>query len=308
MEADSWAEPRELSLGEYAWLTGARAALGFEGCEELPFSPEIESPESARRRRAPPAHPTGLTVNVKVPQQTTLEAGEARRGRRARHDRDAARRRAAVPLGGERPGSVLRGPDRLSRPRARPGSARLHERQASCPDGSKVGIVHIKTPLSEPRTGRRGVSGHARRRTAKRGRTRSTRWWRCTWWPKTRSSGVLVKLAGEGTLDEGTLQVSHDVQEHAAGAVRRTGARTVRRPTGVAVDPAVCGSYATEAAFTPWSGTGTVELRSPAARIRRSPRGRWRWLSGGALPFAPGFDAQSTNTQAGAFTGVRCWN
>ena len=87
------------------------------------------------------------------------------------------------------------------------------------------------------------------------------------------------------------------LHRHAAGPVRRPEAALLRRAASVAEHPALCGSYTTLAAFTPWSSPGSATAK-PASR---SPRARRRALRRPAA-FAPACRAGSGRPQAGAFT------
>ena len=69
-EVDSWANPGSFLCAEYAWMSATDQRLGTEGCNQLPFTPEIKVTPEVHSSSTP----TGLTVDVKVPQATTLEA------------------------------------------------------------------------------------------------------------------------------------------------------------------------------------------------------------------------------------------
>lgn len=73
-------------------------------------------------------------------------------------------------------------------------------------------------------------------------------------------------------------------------------------PRASLATPARCGDYGTEAAFTPWSGTGTVDLVSPGEEFAVGAGAEGSGCPAGSLPFSPGFVTQNTNTRAGGFT------
>ena len=63
-------------------------------------------------------------------------------------------------------------------------------------------------------------------------------------------------------------------------------------------------AYATEAAFTPWSGTGPVDVSSPAEEFEVTSGRGWLGVSGSRWRSRPGFLTRRARTsEAGAFTG-----
>jgi hypothetical protein len=70
VELDSWVQPGFVKPPAYVWSGPLEEPLGFTGCEALPFTPAIGvAPEQQAA-----STPSGLSVNVNVPQNTTLEA------------------------------------------------------------------------------------------------------------------------------------------------------------------------------------------------------------------------------------------
>ena len=71
METDSWAQPGSfVSPPPSVWSGPLGEPLGVGGCGQLPFTPSIvHGPPNAHAASTP----TGLSVNVRVPQKTTLE-------------------------------------------------------------------------------------------------------------------------------------------------------------------------------------------------------------------------------------------
>jgi hypothetical protein len=296
MGTDSWAHPGTFLGAEYAWMNEENHLLGFEGCDQLPFSPSIDvMPEQHTA-----GTPTGLGVTVNVPQQTTLAA----EGLAEADVRDTT---VTLPEGVELSPSAANGLE---------GCAELQVgfigfNQASqtdefntapvkCPDGSKVGTVRIKTPLlSHELEGAVYLASPAPNGEAGRNPFNSLVALYIV--AEDPVSGVLVKLAGEGHVDEGTLQISTTFKNTPQVPFEELKLEMFGGERASVSTPVSCGSYATDALFTPWSGTRPVNEPAPAEDFSISS-GVGGSACPASIPFAPGFKAESENTQAGAFT------
>jgi hypothetical protein len=300
VEADSWAEPERFLGSEYQWMIGTGQPLGFEGCALLPFNPEIEA--AAEEHSA--ATPTGLEVTVKVPQKTTLEAGGLA-------EADVRNTTVTLPEGVELSPGAANGLEACSEEQiGYVGLNQLTQTQeftparASCPEASKVGLVHIKTPLlSHELEGAAYLASPAPNGEAGRNPFGSLVALYIV--AEDPVSGVLVKLAGEGELNEGTLRVSTTFTNTPQVPFEDLKIELFGGPKASVSTPAHCGSYGAEAAFTPWSGTGTVDLASPAKEFEVVSGAGGGGCPSSLLGFSPGFDAQSTTADAGAFTDFR---
>ena len=201
--------------------------------------------------------PTGLSVEVKVPQKTTLEA----EGLAEADVRDTT---VTLPQGVELSPSaanglhvLLRGPDRLRGPERHHPDQRIHHQ--------------ISPPARTPRRSARCTS---------RRHCSPTNWKARSIWQAQDAnpfgslvalylvaedpvSGVLVKLAGEGQLDEGTLRVSTTFKNAPQVPFEDLKIELFGGPRASVTTPPFCGGYATDAAFTPWSGTGVVNVLGP---------------------------------------------
>ena len=299
-EADSWAEPGSLVSSEYSWLSSIGQPLGFSGCNELPFTPEV--------RVAPEVHsastPTGLSVVVKVPQTTTLEAG----GLAEADVRDTT---VTLPEGVDLSPAAANGLEACSEAQigylglnAATQTQEFTGSQASCPAASKVGLVHIKTPLlAHELEGAVYLASPAP--SGEAGKNPFGSLVALYLVAEDPVSGVLVKLAGKGEVSEGSLRVATTFTNAPQVPFEDLKIELFGGPRGSVSTPAYCGLYGTQAAFTPWSGTGTVNLTSPAEEFEISSGAYGGGCPAGSLSFSPGFDAQSTSTQAGAFTGFQ---
>jgi hypothetical protein len=296
LEADSWAHPGVYLGAEYEWMNEAGDLLGFEGCGALPFAPELGVTPEQRVASTP----TGLDVSVTVPQDTTLTAGEPA-------EADVRDTTVTLPQGVMLSPSAATGLEGCSE--AQVGFVGFNQAaqtdefntsKASCPDGSKVGTVKIRTPLlSHELEG--GVYLASPAPKEEEGKNPFNSLVALYVVAEDPVSGVLVKLAGEGRVDENTLQIGttfantpqvpfEELRMHLFGGERAS-----------VTTPSLCGAYAAEGLFTPWSGAPAVLAPPREFEVVQGVGGGG--CPAGGLGFSPGFVAGTDNGRAGAFTG-----
>ncbi len=124
-------------------------------------------------------------------------------------------------------------------------------------------------------------------------------------------SGSTIKLAGEVLLCEEAGQILNGVSCQAPGQVVATFKNTPDLPfeelelhffggeRAPLKTPSRCGTYTTNASFTPWDGNAPVNTSS-SFQITSGPSGSP--CPGASLPFNPSLTAGTTNIQAGAFS------
>ncbi len=297
VEADSWATPGSFLSAEYAWLNGAGEALGFEGCAGLPFTPSITMQADEHLASTP----TGLTVSAQLPQGTTLQAG-------ALGEADVRDTTVTLPEGVWLNPSAATGLEACSEAQAgfegidpTTGAQDFAGAPAACPEGSKVGVVHIRTPLlshelegavylASPAPGGEGAKNPFNSLVA------------LYLVAEDPVSGVLVKLAGEGHLDEATGRVSTTFRNTPEVPFEELQVQLFGGPRASVSTAPFCGAHAGEGIFTPWSGTEAVAVSSPANGIEVQAGPGGSSCPGSQLDFTPAFAAHATNTNAGAFT------
>ncbi len=309
LTVDSWQEPNNPIVAQLSEPMGALA-----GCNGLPFSariavePDLQSASTS----------TGLTVKVSVPQ----EAGANANGRADADVRDTT---VTLPEGvqlnpsagdglqactgdpGALPAGALASPgdevgyrgeaevdpglramtfsERLANPLS------LQQGIEFCPDAAKIANVRIKTPLLPNEL--KGSVYLASQNANPFGSLLAM-----YLVAEDPVSGVLVKLPGEVHLSpsgqitttfQNTPQVPFESLELEFFGGERAPLAT----------PARCGSYTTEASFTPWSGNAPVPASS-TFQITSGPHGGP--CPGASLPFSPSLTAGTTNNNGGAFS------
>jgi hypothetical protein len=315
--------PLKISLEGEAWdgaqLTGDTEYSSKErltGCNELPFEPSIGvSPDQHAA-----STPTGMTVKVHLPQQTTLEAnGKAEADVRSSTLALPAGLQAsagaanlleacsAEQIGWNLPGNGGFKPSLLETEQWENNdfSPTLPEPtpalpEPPCPQASKIGTIDIKTPLLKE-----DIKGGAYLAAQNTNPFASPLALYIV--AQEPTSKVLVKLAGEVVIDPTTGQLVgkfrdtppapfEDLTLHLFNGRESNGERSAQ------ATPAHCGQYHANASFEDWSveGETAVESKPEEFKITSGPQGTG--CPGATLPFGPEFTAGPENTQAGAFT------
>jgi hypothetical protein len=318
-------EPLQTTVEGQSWSAGAGflgglapAFTGKEtgtetptGCNQLPFTPAI----SVKPTEQQAGSPTGLKVILKVPQGSLAEEhGLA--------EADIRNTVVKLPVGMQLSPSAADGLQACSstavglKPHANEQTGTIEffneiakqeteEEEAGreargevCPKASKVGTVRIKTPLLEQQ-----LQGNVYLAAQEDNPFHSL--FGIYIVVKDPVSGTVAKLAGEVKLDETTGQVTSVFPNAPQLPFEELALELDEGPRASLATPRACGSYASQAAFTPWSGTAAVESFEHPADLEFSlgsgPEGT-ACPAGGIQPFNPGFAAGTTNPQAGAFT------
>ncbi len=290
VQANSWTEPHPAHPLE-APLFREYMVGGLDGCDHLQFNPEIsvtpDSPDTST--------PTGLTVQVHVPQTAALNpAGPA----------ESALRNTIVEL----PEGVAVNPGGADGLEAcseglvgylgkEPGESdtSLFTPTLSspfCPIGSKVGTVEVETPLLAHAL--KGAVYLAAQNVNPFGSLLAM-----YLVAEDPVSGTLIKLPGEVSLNGSSGQLVttfKNTPELPFENLRLHFFGESRAPLGT---PAHCGAYTTSATFAPWSGNEASHVSS-TFNITSGPNGSP--CPGPALPFSPSLDTGSISNQAGGFS------
>ncbi len=321
METDSWANPGVFVDGTYSWAEEGGMPLGFTDCAGMAFGPSLlVEPEEHTA-----STPSGLHVDVSVPQEGLLEPGGSAEAdvrdttvtlpKGVQLSPSAANGLAACPEGPEDgyEGIGFTGIQKLNGPGMEAGAEtatftptfRFEEEgniPPSCPEASKVGVVHIKTPLlSHELEGAVYLASPAP--NGETGRNPFNSLVALYIVARDPVSDVLVKLVGEGHIDEGTLQMSTTFKNAPPVPFEELRLDLFGGPRASLTTPPLCGFYATSALFTPWSEPQAVSVLSPAEDFNVSSGASGSGCPSATLAFSPGFTAYSQNTSAGAFTG-----
>jgi uncharacterized repeat protein (TIGR01451 family) len=297
VQIDSWAQPGSF-LGP---IPSDEPIQGLSGCNRLNLEPTIVvAPE-----RGASSTPTGLNVDVHVPQEETLNPEGLAQA-------DVKDTTLALPEGMQLSPSSANGLEACSE--GTPGGVgftgfeefearsptatfikTLPEEWESgkdfCANGSKVGVVHIKTPLLSHE-----VEGGVYLAAQNANPFGSLVALYIV--AKDPVSGVIVKLAGEVHLNEHTGQIITTFNNTPQLPFEDFKVELFGGPAGPVSTPPSCGTYTATASFTPWSGKTPVGASS-SMPINSGPSSS---PCSNPQPFSPSLTAGSTDIQAGAFT------
>jgi hypothetical protein len=322
VQGDSWADP-----GDVLDFTGAFSpSAPLSGCNRLQFPPEIKAaPDSEEASK-----PTGLTVDVHVPQEVNNNAA----GFASSNVRDIA---VKLPAGvAVNPSSAdgleactesLVGFMRLGEVPSDPGVSHqlfspylpgsigaLAAGQQQpfepgtnfCANGSKLGTARIKLPILP--NALEGAVYLAAQEANPFGSVLAM-----YLVVEDPVSGVLIKVAGEVSICQGAGEALGGLTCETQGQLITTFSNSPEGPFEDAelhfyggeraplASPTRCGTYTTEALFTPWSGSPPVRTTS-SFNVTSGPNHSACVYPGQALPFSPTLTGGATNIQAGAFS------
>jgi hypothetical protein len=295
IQADSWAAGTKPS--EAAEPLSYRLPKAIDGCDRLPFEPTIKiAPDGSAA-----STPTGLNVDVHVPQDAVLNASSLAESA-VRDITVALPEGVAVnPAGADGLGACsepligFRGsessPEHLLFTPTLPQP--VQQGVNFCPDASKIASAKITTPvLAHPLEGAVYLASQNENPFGSLIAMYIL--------ARDRVSGVLVKLPGEVRLSE-TGQITATFKNNPQAPFEDAEVHFFGGSRAPLATPSHCGSYTTNATFRPWANNGDATAQSHFD-VTSGP-------NGGAcppdpLPFAPSLAGGAINNQAGAFTSL----
>jgi hypothetical protein len=275
----------------------------LDGCNRLPFAAQIKVAPDGQQASTP----TGLSVDVHVPQQEDLN-GE---GLASSNVRDI---KVLLPPGVSTNPSSADGltacteeevgylPAQSSPPSELHFSEKLPEPLLQgmnfCPDSSKIGTAKITTPiLPHPLEGAVYLAEPAP--NGEEGKNPFKTLIAFYLVAKDPVSGVLVKLPGRVALDQQTGQIESTFENNPQAAFEDAEVHFFGGARAPLSTPALCGDYETQATFTPWSGSPPIKSSS-TFQINQGPNGSA--CPSNPLPFAPSLAVGSPNINAGSYS------
>jgi len=315
VEIDSWAQ-----VGAFQSFPGAFTPTeALVGCNRLPFSAEIKVAPDGQQASTP----TGLTVDVHVPQEEDLNSA----GLASSNIKDI---NVVLPEGVVLNPAAADGLQACSESQigylpgesSPPGELHFTEKLPEpllqganfCPDAAKVGTAKITTPLLPKGDSLEGaVYLAAPAPNGEEGQNPFRTLVAMYIVAKDPVSGALVKLPGRVGLNQDTGRIESSFENNPQLAFEDAELHFFGGARAPLSTPALCRrpgeeGYNTLATFTPWSGTPPIKSSSEFS-ITSGPNGGPCPNPPGVqspttLPFAPTLAVGSPNINAGSFSAL----
>jgi hypothetical protein len=275
-ESDSWEEPESFST--------ATAEVGpVTGCDRVPFEPSLEVQPTTRSTESA----TGLNVSLLVPQ--TYEDPFSIATANLKDTTVTLPQGVTInPSAGSGLGACTPGQYESETSASLPG--------AGCPPESKIGSIEIETPVLADK-----IPGAVYVATPHENPFGALLALYIV--AKDPARGVIIKVAGHVELNPVTGQLTTIFPNTPQQPFSKFTLKFRPGATAPLVSPAVCGSYSTEAALTPWSAPLEPRLLSSTEpfTIGEGARGG-PCPSGGVPPLHPKVVAGTQNNAAGTYS------
>jgi hypothetical protein len=290
IHVDSWKNPASVPLNpdgspnfsaanfaEPQWQTKAVALPPVTGCEKLHFDPTVAiRPDSVQADA-----PTGLTMDLKVPQSTDPV------GLATPPLRDAI---VTLPQGMTISPSSADGLQACSEAQI----ALFSTEPATCPEASAIGTVTVHTPLlAEPLDGSVFL-GTPLCSPCTNADAQAGRMVRLFVEVKNANRGIDLKLAGTTSVDPSTGRLTARFLDNPQLPFDDLKLELKSGPRAPLATPAGCGSYESTAELRPWSSPFTPNAGLSSSFLISN--------CGDPNRFAPTVTSGTVNAQAGAFS------
>ena len=275
----SWQNPNESESPQPTEMDFGPIA----GCDELPFEPSLETQATSASAETA----TGLNVNLTIPQTFANPFGLA-----TPHLDDS---RVTLPAGMTLNPSAASGLAACTEAQfAYEGSTAEPQPGEGCPPESKVGTIHVKSPVIEE-------EAEGALYIAQPYQNRFGSLFALYLVARIPNRGVVVTAAGKIEANPETGQLTTTFDEAAQLPFELLTFSFHQGATAPLVTPSACGAFATDSAFTPWSAPSQEHLLSSVFDITSGVDGG-PCVAGGVPPFNPQAVAGTNNNDAGAFS------
>jgi hypothetical protein len=290
ISADSWQNPGVFVEDSFLSHDNQGNPIGLDGCNQLNFSPTIDSQPTTNVSAAP----TGLSFDLDVPQNENPE------GLAEAHLKNIVvtlpegltiNPSAGVGLSGCTPADYA-----SETVTSAPG--------AGCPNESKLGTVEVNTPLlstaihgslfiAQPYENPFSEPGHPNGSLVALYVVL-----------KNPETGILIKLAGKVTPNPVTGQLSTTFENNPQLPFDHFNFHFREGAQAPLISPPACGTYTTQAQLTSWSEPTAVLTDTASFTITKGYEGGECPSGGGAggIPFKPQIQSGTLNNSAGAFS------
>lgn len=275
-----WVDGQSPNLQAPGWVQAVSKTPPVVGCNLLQFAATMKAlPETTRGNT-----PTGLNVELKVPQHTGADTPATPPIRNVEFE---------FPVGMSINPAAANGLQACSLAQAGISTQGVPNAvDPSCPDASKVGSVELETPTL---AGVLHGSVYLARQTENPFGSLLALYMIID----DPTTGIVVKLPGKVEADSSTGQLKASFQELPQLPASQVHVHFFGGPTAALRTPSVCGNYTTSARVTPWSAPDS----GPPAQLEDSFSITKDCSSSETQePYHPTMVAGTTNNQAGSYS------
>jgi hypothetical protein len=287
LRIDSWQNPGVfVGASFFTHLTAPdeETQVGTTGCDVVPFEPSI----SAQPGSGSAGSPSGWSVGVSIPQDKNPDGlGQA----------DVKKVIVRLPEGVMLNPSAAGGLGSCSSAQVglvgtsfgEPNPIHFNEAEAACPENSRIGTVVLRTPLLEE-----PLEGAVYLAAQNDNPFNSL----LALYLVVKGPGVLLKLPGLVQADPSTGRLTATFDHNPQLPFSSLKLSFKEGPRAPLINPATCGAFASDAAFSSWAQPEDAVTRTSSFQIANG-------ADGGAcapLGFNPSFEGGTNNPQAGAFS------
>jgi hypothetical protein len=231
------------------------AEVGINGCDQIPFEPSFSFDTTTDRADSP----TGLAVDIDIPSDCWAPKPTVAEAENAICDSDLKKAEVTLPEGFSLNSAAGGGREGCSQAQMGITSQQgqlpvaFDEAPVSCPAASKIGEVEIISPLTDEKL--EGFVYLAQQGKNPFGSLVAIYF-------VAEGAGVRIKQAGEISLDPRTGRITNTFDQAPQVPFSNLHLEFYGGPRATVRTPSACGTYTTDAAFGPWSGTATVQRQS----------------------------------------------
>ncbi len=294
LHVDSWQQPMQSDDASFVTHRPGDplTQVGNDGCDVVPFGPDITVQPATHQADSP----TGLEVELTVPEDGLNNPDGIGQS-------DLKKVVVKLPEGmtvnpSYADGVEVCSADEIGLESTNP--PRFNLEPPTCPEASKIGTVHIETPLVNEALDGSLIAAQSNDDSSAGHENPFDSL--VALYIVAEGAGTRVKLAGDVALNEATGQLVTTFDENPQVPFSRFTLKFKGGPRAPLVTPSTCGTYTSVAELSPWARPDRPIADSDSFKIDTAPNGAPCSTTPGNRPFNPVLRAGTLNPSAGSYS------